>query len=348
MTPSALLFGRELRLPAQIGEANSTVAPSAQLQQIENETEMNPLEAYALRVHYNLLYAWHAARNATSEAQALAISDTTRHTHQQTYKEGDRVCRLLYDQANKLQYAYAGPYRIHAVLQNGRYQLTDLENNMIFDEFDSHNLRPYRTWVDEEELQPDEYLVDRILGHRDSRGTREYKIKWRQYPKSAATWEPKSEIMRRCAETVTQYETELSTQRQEKEKKSKAATKKRENSQSTDKGFAPDPTLLGKVNYGTHPATIGQDDENISGNTEDRYLSDDEPVEACFKRGTWHYARYVATQRGRQLRQFSASSYTPEERESELFAKLREEFLARSAPRERITIAAIIRRPLRV
>ena len=39
------------------------------------------------------------------------------------------MARRLYDSANKLDYVYAGPYRVEAVLDNGRYRLTDLENN---------------------------------------------------------------------------------------------------------------------------------------------------------------------------------------------------------------------------
>ena len=39
----------------------------------------------------------------------------------------------------------------------GRYKLADLENNLIFDEIDVSNLRPYRTVLDEEDLADDEY-----------------------------------------------------------------------------------------------------------------------------------------------------------------------------------------------
>ena len=62
-----------------------------------------------------------------------------------TYREGDRVARKLYGAANKLEYLYAGPYRIDEVLSNGRYKLRDLENGNIFDELDASNLRPYHT-----------------------------------------------------------------------------------------------------------------------------------------------------------------------------------------------------------
>ena len=51
------------------------------------------------------------------------------------------VCRKLYGAANKLEYVYAGPYRVADSLGHGRYRLTDLENNHISDEFDVSNLR---------------------------------------------------------------------------------------------------------------------------------------------------------------------------------------------------------------
>ena len=60
---------------------------------------------------------------------------------------------------------------------NGRYRLTDLENNHVYDEFDASNLRPYHARVDAEDLEADEYIVDHLLKHRDRRGAREYFVK---------------------------------------------------------------------------------------------------------------------------------------------------------------------------
>ena len=59
-----------------------------------------------------------------------------------------------------------------------------------------------------EELQPDEYIVDLLLKARGPLATREFLVKWRQYPRSAATWEPEKELRRRCSELIDQYDLE--------------------------------------------------------------------------------------------------------------------------------------------
>ena len=54
------------------------------------------------------------------------------------------------------------------VLPEGRYRLGDLENNIVREDFHVSNLRAYRTWVDAEELQNDEFIVDYLMDHRDA------------------------------------------------------------------------------------------------------------------------------------------------------------------------------------
>ena len=111
---------------------------------------------------------------------------------------------------NKLQYIYSGPYRVAEVLSGGRYVLRDLENRLLSDTFDVSQLRAYRTVVDAEDVQADEYIVDELMAHRQAAGDlRQFQVKWRGYPRSQATWEPREELMRRCSELVEQYESQL-------------------------------------------------------------------------------------------------------------------------------------------
>ena len=97
------------------------------------------------------------------------------------------------------------------MLVDGRYLLTDLENNLVTKEFDVSNLRRYRTVTDAKELQSDEYLVDLILKHRVVRGQRQYSVKWRGYPRSQSSWVPRSELERRCADMVASYEDSIAS-----------------------------------------------------------------------------------------------------------------------------------------
>ena len=114
-------------------------------------------DSYAARLNNNLRYAWSAAYQATKDDQGKRVADAIRQSPGSvtTYKEGDRVARKLYGAANKLEYLYAGPYRIDEVLPNGRYKLRDLENGNIFDELDVSNLRPYYTPTEGGELAKD-------------------------------------------------------------------------------------------------------------------------------------------------------------------------------------------------
>ena len=300
-SPASLLYGRELRLPAQIPDPGSTSAPVSTVDPFGRPLPAHMLQ-YARKLHEELLFSWHSAYDATGAAQGAAISDTHQHTLEREYSVGDRVVRLLYDKANKLQYDYAGPYRITAKLDNGRYVLSDLENNRISEEFDAHNLRIYRTWVDAEELQPDEYLVERIIGHRDDRGARELRVKWRGYPSSKATWEPRREISRRCAQLVADYE--------------------------SDNG-APLPLPSPPAAVAAAPiAVVVPPPAAAVALPPDHYTSDDLPCEARFERGKWSYGRWMHTPRGKKLRMFHAKSFTAAELASVHFQSLRDTFTA--------------------
>jgi hypothetical protein len=203
LSPAALLYGRELRVPAQMDRPDTTA--------VRAETVDLPeaVRDYALRLHDACVWSWQAATEANLSEQGQAIARDAARSHVREFKENDRVARLLPDHANKLKYLWSGPYRIEQVLADGRYKLRDLENRIIHDEFDSINLRPYRTVVDADELTADEYIIDRLDGHRDRRGQREFRVKWRGYPVSQNTWEPRAEIERRAASLVEEYERAL-------------------------------------------------------------------------------------------------------------------------------------------
>lgn len=107
---------------------------------------------------------------------------------------------------NKLLYHYAGPYRVAEALGGGRYRLRDQENRMLSEEVHVTNLRPYYTLTDDDPLQSDEHLVEALLDRKGRGQARHYLVKWRGYPRSAATWEPLTELLRRCADLVTDYD----------------------------------------------------------------------------------------------------------------------------------------------
>jgi hypothetical protein len=50
-----------------------------------------------------------------------------------------------------------------------------------------------------------EYVVEKVLGKRNTNGVIEYKIKWQGYPLDQATWEPKSNLTK-ITNLIKEYE----------------------------------------------------------------------------------------------------------------------------------------------
>ena len=335
VSPAALLYGRELRLPAQIGEP---MPPAT-----ESQFKL-PSHLYALRLHNRLTYAWLAANAATREAQERAKSDTEQTSDVKLeFKVDDEVCRRLPDLANKMLYPWAGPYRISEVVSPGRYRLRDLENNVMNDEFALQNLRPYRTLRDAEQLQPDEYLVDELLQARTVQGRIQYQVKWRQYPRSAATWEPRAELLRRCRTLVDEYDaahpsphTSHRTSRSNGTSRSSIPPTETDPTANGTNGAAASPDMIEPLSspadtvpeaatsakrppaFKKHRAAMG-----TGTLPEETRTSDDLPSVATLRRNKWSYGRRVATSRGYNLRMFEPKAFTPTELRSEYFASLR-------------------------
>ena len=339
VSPAAIVYGRELRLPAQASEPH---AGSAGVQTEGDEEPTEAVRRYAARLNGMLVYAWRAAREATREVQAESVSDAARQQQPGvTFKKGDFVCRRLYESANKLSYHYAGPYRVTEVLPEGRYRLGDLENNLVREDFHVSNLRAYRTWVDAEELQNDEFIVDYLMDHRDVRGYREYRVKWRNYPQSQATWEPRRELERRCSELVAEYEGRVppmpatpapqptpghssagvAVRGQQSQANGRAATAqadgRRPPSSSNRERTYTLPEIEESVSLSDAPTHIDPVREPHL------YESDAQPSIARYNRDRWWYGRNVATPRGRSLRWFLPKTFTQTELESPYFESLR-------------------------
>ena len=116
------------------------------------------------------------------------------------------MVRKLYDPANSLANKYAGPYRIDEVIGKGRYRVRDLENRLIYNEIDVSNLRPYKTLTDEEDLTPDEYVIEELIDRRVVKGKRSYLAKYLGFPRNQAEWTSRTELARRCEDLMDEYD----------------------------------------------------------------------------------------------------------------------------------------------
>ena len=311
-SPAMILFGRELRLPAQIGQTDPP--PSTLL----SKGVSKEVKEYATRLHNRMVYAWRAAYEASREAQGEQVSDTSAHAlrGRKTYQVNDRVVRRLYDPANALANKYAGPYRVVEVLGKGRYRLQDLENKLTYDEFDVSNLRPYRTHTDEEELMPDEYIVEKLLDRRMTNGKASYLVKYLGYPRSQAEWTPRTELERRCDQLLEEYDAAWPLR------------KKHSKVQANASGEPP-----------TQPVEESDTAQQSTPEQPDSHL----PDRARFSMGSWSYGRPIKTRKPKGLKVIwkDASHFTTQELNSEKFELMREQ--ARTEAEKDQDVAGVFR-----
>ena len=275
------------------------------------------IQAYASSLHRMVTDAWRAAAEASDDQQ----EDTAQSAYRTTltdvsFEVQDRVCRRLYDSINKLEWEWAGPYRVLEVLGDGNYKLGDLENNLICDRVHVSNLRHYLTKVDEVPLGEDELLVDLLMKRRlGASGSMEYLVKWRQHPRSQASWVGESELRRRCAELVDEYEIDHPRSARHPAHGTDsppAVAPRRARVPVRDRSVPPAPS--------TRPTS------------RPIIESDALPCAARFSRGQWTYGRRMSTLRGLNMRWMLAKAFTPAELASEPFQQLRKEFLEDAHP----------------
>jgi hypothetical protein len=108
-----------------------------------------------------------------------------------------------HNQDTKGHAPYIGPYEIVGLAAKDVYYIQDaagrkLERPVPVDQL---KLLPKATrkWlpppaVDEGTLAPDWFLVDKILGHRVSKGKHQYKVLWKGFDAEQASWEDAADI----------------------------------------------------------------------------------------------------------------------------------------------------------
>eukprot|EP00966_Prymnesium_polylepis_P126709 2930301-Prymnesium_polylepis.1 len=185
------------------------------------------------------------------------------------------------------------------------------------------NLRPYRTCVDAEELEDEEFVIDELLKRRTVREQRQYLVKWRGYPRSEATWEPAEELGRRCAELLEQFEAVAPV-----------STRRVKHPVSAPVPPPPVPVSLPPPPPAPLPPLTPDLPEDPGSHL---------PHSARFQRGKWFYVRRVTTPRGPQQRVLPAANFTQSELESEHFLSLRQS--AMSTPMERVVAALLDHHP---
>jgi len=206
-TPAYLNLGRELRYPADRRICSEAMEAEDGL------PETAPLPSGAATLAIRLRAAWAAAQHSSQDAQQTNKErrDLTRRDPQYAINDWVLLRRPPNDktgvpQGGKLAPIYSGPYRIQALLERGNVTLRDLPRR-IHNEFHVSRLRPYLVETDEIPLADDEYKVKAILDRRGSGERREYKVHWVGWPKNEASWEPRVNLLTRCFDELTEYDT---------------------------------------------------------------------------------------------------------------------------------------------
>ena len=289
MSPAMVLYGRELRLPAQLDSVSGSTGP------LVGDLPQDILD-YAAKLHDQITLAWDAAREATAAVQEVEFAEAHRkYDTSISFKENVRVLYRTYEKENKCYSPWFGPVRVLSVEGSGNYRLRDLPNNIMDDKFHVKELRRYSTHVDANALTDDEFIVDRLVDHRDRGNTRDYRVKWRQYPLSQSSWVSRKELNRRCAELVDAYD-----------------------------AIHPPNAAPPKTARKDPPAAVIDAPAEAEEQNEHDYESADLPHVARRAKGKWTYGRKIATPRGLQTRWFESSAFTPAELSSSHFASLRE------------------------
>jgi hypothetical protein len=298
LSPASIVYGHELRLPAQ-----PSVGADIDTHDAPDPNDLDAVHAYLVRLEKRIRIAWDAATEASKLAQWSDKSNAERTNRLPEFEIGDWVYRKLHEHENKCTALNAGPYRIAGKHGRGNYTLADRENNIMSTKWHVSNLKAITTEEHIDDLAPDEFFVDEILKHRAGRQrlrtssghrARQYRVKWRGYPRSKATWITRTELERRCRDIVDAYD----------------AANHLPSSDPTDTETQSTPPV---------PATAP---------------TNDAPYEAKFARGHWAYARRINTSRGQSVRWFQDASFTPTELASAHFDGLRQAALLtdRAAP----------------
>jgi hypothetical protein len=294
MSPAMLMYGRSLRLPAQrddISGGSVGLLDDAPL----------AVREYAKRQTTLLKAAWAAAGELTRAAQEHHVADAyTTSTTSISFGVGDTVCYRLFDKQRKLVSSWFGPCRVLEVQQRGNYVLGDLPNQMKSSKFHVSQLRAYHATLPSDVLAADEYIVDVIRDRRVRNGYTQYLVKWRGHSLAKSTWEPRSELMRRCEEEIKAYDASAPLP-----------------------SPVPAPAAPARVRQRRRQATPAPTSSPPPAPAAPDYVGEALPHAANLRKGKWSYARRDATLRGLKVKWIGSEAFSWEVLATPHFVKLR-------------------------
>lgn len=136
------------------------------------------------------------AREHATEASAAQKRQADKHRREETFSVGDLVLVKTEREAkeSKIDNEFHGPYRISKKHNNDVYTLDLPTNSRRFNKFHASKLRLYETNEDQTEQQEQLYNVSKITGYREINNEPQYRVEWKGYHPSAATWETETRL----------------------------------------------------------------------------------------------------------------------------------------------------------
>ena len=161
------------------------VVPFSDYAEVESKLLSEQDRAKMIQRIISLVYPELWERVKKSQAKTRARTDKRRRVIKKI-PIGSSVMLVDQTRSSKADPKYIGPYTVVAEEKGGTYRLLDSSQQMLQRKVPSSQLKIISSRDEETEV----FIVEKILKHRGSPGSREYLVKWQGYPHSANTWEP--------------------------------------------------------------------------------------------------------------------------------------------------------------
>ena len=167
--------------------------------------------------------------------------------------------------------------------------------------------------TDEEDLTPDEYVIEELIDRRVVKGKRSYLAKYLGFPRNQAEWTSRTELARRCGDLMDEYDALHPISKKGKRAALRETIDSATESEDSTPMPKPGPSRGSTIHTGKAPQVPTDDTES--------HL----PKVAKYAEGKWSYGRQTRSRRTNETKLVwkNAEHYTPAELDSDEFQQVR-------------------------